>query len=127
MVAPPNITRTRRPIGTKTMSSAATGRGSTFSITRSSRAFAMAKFLLDVRPTPRTMRGAAMFHSIERDDQQPAENRGVLEELRPLPLAIQRVVDLPESVPGNRGRNHRLRQRQRGKRRHHAVGQEHPD
>src|SRR2546425_7197910 len=112
MVAPPNITRTRRPVGTKTMSSPATGRGSTFSITRSSSAFAMAKFLLDVRPTSRTVRGAAMFHSIERDDQQPAENRGVLEELRPLLLALQRVVDLPERVPGNRGRHHRDRESQ---------------
>jgi len=47
-----------------------------------------------------------MFHSIERDDQQPTEDGGVFEELRPLLLALHRVVDLPETMPGNRGRPH---------------------
>src|SRR2546425_6939626 len=49
IVAPPNITRTRRETGSKTMSSPAMGRCPRFSTTRSSSAFAMAKSSLDFR------------------------------------------------------------------------------
>src|ERR1700681_1363765 len=156
IVAPPNITRTRRSVDTKTMSSDATGRSPAFSMTRSSSAFAMV-----ILPSPfvdsllkagtrgrdfgndrlqpairlarltrsKTRRGTKMFHrdgSVERAHQEPAKNGRVLEELDALPLPVDRILDLPEGVPGDGGRNNGHGERQRGKPRHYAGGQAHP-
>src|SRR6195256_2337883 len=123
------------------MSSDATGRAPAFSVTRSSSAFAMVILpspLLDsllkagtrgrdfgndrLQPAiklarltrSKTRSATEMFHrdgSVERDNKKAAQDSRVLEELDALPLPVDRILDLPEGMPGNGGRNHGHRER----------------
>src|SRR6201996_4123341 len=52
------------------------------------------------------------FWLVQRGEQQPADHSQVLVELNLLLPAGRRVLDCPEGVPGQGGRNHRTRQDQ---------------